>query len=241
MGKIVAVHQPNFFPWLGFFNKISTADTFVLFDDVQFPKTGGVWSNRVMLLVAGEAKWVTATIDRNYHGTRNINEMLFLSADPWRKKMVKSLESNYQKHPFYKEVMDTIQPLIINTEPNVAAYNARAIYTIAEKIGIDTKKIKLSSGLTKSGSSNELLISITKFAGGDTYMCGGGADGYQDEQLFIEQGIKLQHQQFKHPVYPQFKRTEFIPGLSIIDALMNVGFDGTSELVSNHKNQQEPL
>ena len=231
MSKTVAIHQPNFFPWLGFFNKIAVSDTFILFDDVQFPKTGGVWSNRVMLLIAGEVKWVTATIDRKYHGTRNINEMLFLSADPWRKKMVKSLESNYQKHPFYKDVMEVLFPLIMNDETNVAAYNSRAIHVISEKTGIDTKKMKSSSALTKTGTSNELLINITKFVGGDIYICGGGADGYQEEEIFIQEGVTLQHQQFRHPVYKQFNRETFTPGLSVIDALMNVGFDGTAELI----------
>lgn len=233
MRNTIAIHQPNFFPWLGFFNKIVIADIFILFDDIQFPKTGGVWSDRVMLLIAGEAKWVTATINRNYHGTRNINEMNFISKDPWRIKMIKSLENNYKKHPYYLEVMDTLYPLITNGEANIAAYNAHAIQVIAKKIGIDISKIKHSSALAKTGTSNELLISLTKSLGGDTYLCGGGADGYQDESIFKEHGVILKYQEFKHPVYRQFKRDTFTPGLSVIDPLMNVGFDGTAELIMN--------
>jgi hypothetical protein len=219
---------------MGFFNKMAISDIFILLDDVQFPKTGGVWTNRVMLLIAGEAKWITATIDRNYHGTRKINEMNFNSADQWRIKMLKSLESNYKKHPHYKEVMDTLYPLITNNETNIAKYNTKAIQVIAKKIGINDK-IKYSSALIKNGTSNELLVTLTKSMGGDIYLCGGGADGYQDKSIFNEHGVILQYQEFKHPIYKQFKREIFTPGLSVIDPLMNIGFDGTAELIINKK------
>jgi hypothetical protein len=228
---VVAIHQPNFFPWLGFFDKINRADVFILFDDVQFPKTGGVWSNRAMFLVSGEAKWITATIDRNYHGTKNINEMKFHSTDPWRQKMFKSLENSYKKHPYFDEIITEIFPLLNNEENNIALYNVHAILHIAKKIEVDLSKIRLSSELEKLGTSNELLINLTKFVNGDTYMCGGGADGYQDEQVFKSNNVKLENQNFKHPTYPQFKRSNFTPGLSIIDALMNIGFSGTAELM----------
>jgi len=92
----VAIHQPNFFPWLGYFDKIIRSNVFVFLDEVQFPKKGGSWSNRVKMLIAGEAKWVTASIERNYSGLRNINEMNF-QADNWRVKMLKSLRTNYNK------------------------------------------------------------------------------------------------------------------------------------------------
>ena len=82
MNKTVAIHQPNFFPWMGYFEKISRSDVFVFFDDVQFPKKGGSWSNRVKLLVSEEARWVTAAIDRSYSGTRTIREMFFLDNNP---------------------------------------------------------------------------------------------------------------------------------------------------------------
>ena len=77
MIKVVAIHQPNFFPWLGYFDKIRRSDIFILLDDVQFSKTGGVWSNRVKVLINGEGRWLTAPVERNFHGTRNVNQMFF--------------------------------------------------------------------------------------------------------------------------------------------------------------------
>jgi len=67
-GRVVAIHQPNFLPWLGYFDKLARADTFVLLDSVQFPKRNGTWMNRVKLLVGGEPGWITVPIVRAYHG-----------------------------------------------------------------------------------------------------------------------------------------------------------------------------
>lgn len=231
MSKLVSIHQPNFFPWLGYFDKIARSNIFILLDDVQYQKTGGVWTNRVKLLIANEAKWITAAIDRNYSGTRNINEMHFVSSEPWRKKTLRSIEANYAKHPYFDEVIETIQPLIMNEESNVARYNYHAICNITKALGLDTNHFRLSSQLQKEGASNELLASLTKVVGGDSYMCGGGAEGYQEEAVFSKQSIKLHYQNFKHPVYLQHRSPNFTSGLSIIDSAMNLGWLGVYQLL----------
>lgn len=229
--KVVVIHQPNFFPWLGYFDKIVRSDVFILLDDVQFPKTGGGWSNRVKLLVGSEGNWVTAAIDRNFSGTRNINEMNYLANNPWRDKIKKTLEFNYKKHPFYAETMDWFEPLLLNEESNIAAYNMHLIRTIVQLLGLGEDKLKVASALAAQGQSNERLCSLTRLVGGTVYMCGGGADGYQDEAVFAEHGLELRFQSFKHPVYPQKGSKEFVAGLSVVDACMNLGLEGTSALL----------
>jgi hypothetical protein len=235
MTKTVAIHQPNFFPWLGFFAKIAASDAFVFFDDVQFPKTGaGVWTNRVKLLLSDDARWATAAIDRNYHGVRTIREMHFLADNPWREKLLKSMEFNYRRHPCYTETMELVVPLLLNQESNIAEYNIHSVTTITERLGLNTQKLHRSSDLLHEGSSNELLCSITLTLGGSIYLCGGGADGYQDESIFKKRGVRLHHQNFVHPTYLQRDRAEFIPGLSIIDALMNLGLLGVRKLLEHN-------
>ena len=226
---VVAIHQPNFFPWMGYFDKIARSDAFIFFDDVQFPKKGGSWSNRVKLLVGEEAKWVTAPISRDYHGTREILEMSFISKTPWREKLLKTIDHNYQRHPYYSETMELVSPLLLNPEPNIAEYNIHAITTITLRLGLDTTKLKRSSELAHRGTSNELLCSLTRALDGDTYMCGGGADGYQDETVFCEQGVTLQFQNYSPSVYPQLRQENFIAGLSIIDAAMNLGWSALGQ------------
>lgn len=231
MKKIVAIHQPNFFPWLGYFDKIARSDIFVLFDDVQYPKTGGAWCNRVKLTIAGEARWVTATIDRSYHGTRTIREMYFARGTPWRAKTFRTLEANYGRHPHYDECMAVVESLLNHPEENIAAFNVHAIAEICRALNLDSGKLHLSSELSHIGSSNELLCSITRAVGGQVYMYGGGADGYQDDSVFANAEIELMPQAFVHPVYPQHRSTRFVPGLSVIDAVMNIGWAETTKLL----------
>lgn len=231
MSRLIAIHQPNFFPWLGYFAKIATCDAFVFFDDVQFPKTGGVWTNRIKLLIGSEARWVTAAIDRNYHGLRTVKEIHFKAGEPWREKLLKTIEANYRRHPNYAETMEAVEPLLLNQESNIAKYNIHSVTTISKLLGLNTEKLYSSSDLSCTGSSNALLCSITKSLGGSSYLCGGGATGYQSESIFKKQGVLLQHQNFVHPIYTQRNVTDFVPGLSIIDALMNLGFERVGQLL----------
>ncbi len=236
----VAIHQPNFFPWLGYFDKISRSDVFIFLDHVQYQKTGGLWSNRVQLLIGGTAQWITAPLDRGFHGVRPVNAMKFLAQHPWRQKFVKTLAANYAKALFFGEILRFIEPLIMNSEENIARYNATAILAICEKLDLPTSKIKWSSQSDCEGQSNEMLISLIRAVGGNTYMCGGGAAGYQEEALFSAAEVDLMHQSFKHPVYDQCIQSDFVPGLSIIDALMNCGFLGAkSMLLGNIKAHDE--
>ena len=156
MSKTVAIHQPNFFPWLGYFDKIVHSDVFVFFDNVQFPKKGGSWSNRVKLLIGGEPKWVTASIDRNYSGFRNINEMNF-QEDNWRIKMLKSLCANYNKCPFYSESMDVVEPLILNPEKNISEYNIHAVTEILNRLNLKSYELRRASEFSLNMSSLSLI------------------------------------------------------------------------------------
>src|SRR4051794_9997556 len=85
---VVGLHQPNFFPWLGYFDKLVRADVFVLLDNVQFSKTGGTWSNRVRLLAGDAPTWITLPVVRAYSGVRLVREMQIDNRQPWRRKFL---------------------------------------------------------------------------------------------------------------------------------------------------------
>lgn len=158
--KIVAIHQPNFFPWLGYFEKIARSDVFIFLDDTQFPKAGGVWTNRVKLLINGQAHWVTAPINRSFSGVKPICDITFPKGNPWREKMLKSIALNYSKAPHFEETMHLIEPLILNEETNIAAYNIHAIKAVSNYIGLDSTQFLLSSQLPHDGFATDLLISL---------------------------------------------------------------------------------
>ncbi len=230
--RLVAIHQPNFFPWLGWFAKLARADTMVLLDHVQFPKKGGTPTNRVKVLAAPGPVWVTAPIVRAYHGTRAINEMEIDESRPWREKLVSTIEQAYARAPYLAEVQPLLRECVLNPNSMLAEYNDYNIRAIAEAIGLDTTLLVRSSDLNISGDATELLISIVQTVAGTAYLAGGGAGGYQRDELFAERGVDLVEQNFAHPLYPQ-SADPFVPGLSIADALFHCGLERTGDLLTN--------
>jgi hypothetical protein len=228
---LVAIHQPNFLPWLGYFDKIRRADVFIVLDDVQFQKSGATWSNRVQLLIAGTPAWVTVPIVRAYHGTRTVSEMEINDRSPWRDKLLRTIELNYHRAPQFDGVYPGLATLVGLQTKSLLEYNVHAIRSIITGLGLDPGKMIMGSELSVHTTSTDRLIGLVRAVGGDSYLVGGGAQGYQDDRLFDEAGINLVRQAFQHPTYRQPSAPQFVPGLSIVDALMNCGFEGTADLL----------
>jgi len=232
---LVAIHQPNFFPWLGFFDKFARCDVFILLDDVQFPRMSkGVWTNRVAVRVQGRAKWITAPVDRTM-GVLPVNRVKTSSSSDWRGGMLATLRHSYARAPRFRDVWEMVEALAANPEDALWSYNAAAIEAIVHALGLDASKIRLASSYNVSGSGTARLVALTRAAGGGGYLCGDGAGGYQEDTLFAEAGLELRRQHFNHPVYSQHGGGEFIPGLSVLDALFNIGLDGVAVLLLNQR------
>lgn len=228
---ICAIHQPNFFPWLGYFDKINQSDVFVFLDHVNYPKsskTMSTWSNRSAILVNGKKHWIHCPVVRE-SGIQKIDEVKINESYDWRSKLIKTLEYNYKKSRHYQETSAFIYQLISYQAEKLADYNAYVIRQICEKLEIDTAFVRQSQLCTKDAST-ELLIEITKKTGCNRYMCGGGATGYQKDDRFEEEQIHLMYQNFVSPVYEQ-GIGECVKGLSMIDVLFHCGFEKTKYLV----------
>jgi len=231
--RVVAIHQPNFFPWLGYFDKIARADVFVMLDHVQFPKSEGNWSNRVRLSVNGAPAWVTMPVVRDYEGFRRIDEMRIDNRAPWRRKLTQLLRTNYGKAAFFKDAFAAAERWIENPTDSVVDYNLAAVTAICQRLGLESSHIVRSSTLPVSGTKTDLLVSVVKAVKGTTYLSGDGSTGYQDDAAFAEAGIDLVHQRFTHPVYSQRADAPFMAGLSVLDALFHCGFEGTFAMLDS--------
>jgi hypothetical protein len=233
--RLVAIHQPNFLPWLGFFDKLARADVFVVLDSVQFPRTSkGTWINRVKLLVGDRAQWATVPIVRARGSALTIRDVRIDDSQPWRKKLLRTVELNYRRAPAFDDVFPLVTELVSNPDDRIARFNEANVRHIAETLGLDTSKLVRSSDVAAAGQSTDLLIELTVAVGGDAYMPGGDAYRYQEDEKFAARGVALAPQDFSHPEYPQTV-TPFVPGLSIVDALMNCGIDGTRALLSGRR------
>jgi hypothetical protein len=230
--KVVAVHQPNFYPWLGFFDKWARADVFVLLDDVQFPKTGGVWTNRSGIAQEGKKVWFTAPISRSFSGVVRVNEIHLLDDSSWREKLVRKFAAAYRSAPFRDEGLELLVADVLGAQTLLVDLNLASLMRLGSLLGLDREKIILSSALDITASSTERLVQIVQQSGGTTYLAGGGAQGYQQDEDFAKKGLHVDYQDFRHPLYEQTGTESFIPGLSILDSLSQLGVSGTRELLS---------
>lgn len=229
MSRVVAAHQPTFLPWLGFFDKLHRADLFVLLDDVQAPRTGaGSWINRVRMLVGGQPRWVTVPVHR--HGRHDVRQVRIDDDQPWRARMLRTIEHGYRRAGHYEALSSLVQELVDTLESFVAAFNEQNLRRLANELGLDDTKLVRSSELEVTGHGTELLIQLTKAAGGTTYLSGDGSYGYLEEERFAGSGVELAYQRFEHPVYSQ-RSPRFVPGLSVVDALLHCGIEATRELI----------
>jgi hypothetical protein len=210
---LVACHQPNFLPWLGFFAKLEQADRFVVLDAVQFPRTSrGTYTNRVQLLIGAAPTWLTVPIVRE--GVQTIGEVRIDDRQPWRRKAVKTIEQTYARAPRFAEVMPIVRELLEHDTDRIAELNEHAIRTLAPQHA--HKLVRQSALGPVPGAATDLLIGLVKAAGGDAYLSGDGADGYQEEPRYAAAGLGFRLLGFTHP-----QTGDDVPaGLSIVDAMM---------------------
>ncbi len=225
----VTIHQPDFLPWLGFFNKISNCDYWIVLDHVKNnPRDSAFWGRRVRMLINGKPEWLSIPLNRpTALGEIGIpiNKMVInTNLNKQLKKLPMTIRMAYSKSPFFSDYFPFVESWFIDKDPNLMMRNMIFIKKIMKILDIKTKII-FSSDFATNSKSTQLLVDLIKNVGGDIYRCGGGANGYQDDDLFIKNGITLKHNNFLHPVYPQIGEQKFIEGLSIIDALFNVGRD----------------
>jgi hypothetical protein len=236
--KIVAIHQPNFFPWLGFFDKIMKSDVFLLMDTAQIPQKKPSWTNRVKIIIEKEESWCpTIELVRNYHGVIPIKDAEIVENSVCKKKIIKTIFFNYKKSRFFETVFPFVESLVLDESKFISEYNLRSIRATLDKLDIDGSKLVLTSELGYTMSKDNLSSLVTRMvhsAGGNTYLSGDFSVGYLEPEIFQEAGIELKFQNYVHPTYEQFSSKVFIPGLSIIDAFMNLGFDGVKELLHSN-------
>jgi hypothetical protein len=233
MSQICAIHQPNFFPWLGYFEKIRRADLFVFLDGVAYPKSGNSmssWVNRVRIAVNGEAVWIRAPVIRE-SGEQIIRKVGLDDSTPWREKILRTLEINYRQAPRFEQCIALIGPLIRHRCEMLADYNVNAVTSLAAALGLQRRFVRQSE-LDAKGHATELLVNLVRGIGATTYLSGDGAEGYQKDDLFASNGIHLQRLNFTPR--PYVAPPAFIPGLSVIDFLMNCEPESFQALVSNN-------
>jgi hypothetical protein len=214
---IVAIHQPNFLPWLGYFYKMAKCDVFVLLDDVQYTKNGYINRNKIKT-PKGE-QWLTVPV--SFRFGEPISAVSINQSADWRSTHLKTLEGNYRKALCFDQVFCQLKDIYYSQDwLSLSAFNIELIHLVASWFRIETRVVK-ASDLFVDGVSTTRLVNIIKAVGGDGYLSGHGAVKYQDEAMFKEAQIALLYTEFTHPVYRQ-PWGAFLPNLSAVDLAFNV-------------------
>jgi len=214
---IVFVHQPEYIPWLGFFDKLARCDTFVIYDDAQFQHGGFHNRNRVRTIHGWE--WLTTPI---MHGHPQTIKDVKISGTQWKNKQLNVITQNYEKTPYFNEYFPVIREAISSEREQLIELNLELIKAIAGFLDIKVNMVRSSEFSNLGKEKNEKLVSMCKHMGADTYLSGSGGRAYVNEDIFIEAKINIQWHNYNHPTYRQ-RFDDFQPNMSIIDLLFNTG------------------
>lgn len=215
---IVAIHQPQYLPWLPWFAKAAASDIFVYLDNVQYQKNGV--QNRNQIKSASGPLWLTVPVRASLEmEIRSVP----IDGNHWQVKHQKSLLQSYAKAPFVHLLEEEIFPILAREGANLADLNIALTEWIFAYLGVQTRRVRASE-LQAAGTKQELVINLCKELGASQYLSGMGASAYQNEDDFKAQGMELRYFHSVPREYPQqYPKLGFISGLSVVDLLLNVG------------------
>ncbi len=220
--KKVAVIQPNYIPWKGYFDIINSVDIFVLYDDVQYTRRD--WRNRNKIKTPQGLSWLTVPVKaKGTYSKARINE-IYIDGMKWREKHWKAIKLNYAKAKFFNTYKDFFEHLYMDEylPGKLSEINKIFIEKINKILNIKTP-IVFSSTFEITGSKSERLLQLCKKLDAGIYLSGPSAKVYLDEQLFNEHGIKVEWMDYNgYPEYPQLY-PPFVHEVSIIDLILNTG------------------
>jgi hypothetical protein len=229
-GITAAIHQPNYIPWLGYFFKIAHSDKFVFLDVVAY--SCGSFINRNSIKTPNGPAWLTIPVLKSGRFGQLIGEVETSDIQPWARRHLATLQSNYGRAPYFKEILALLEPhygAATDSRRSLSDFNIEVIRSIATYLRVNTQFIRASE-LNVSGHKTELLLGICRVVGATTYLAGTGGKSYQEDEKFENAGITPLFSSFSQQSYPQLFG-EFAGNLSIVDVLMNCGYLGTRRLL----------
>lgn len=224
---IVAIHQPQYLPWIGYFDKMRRADVFCYLDNVQYKKNE--WQNRNRIKTAGGMQWLTVPV--GYRFPQKISEVRINPAVNWRHKHLQALITNYRRAPFFEEYIDFFDEMYSNCWTLLAELNMTFTERLRRLLGLADKPTVMASDLDLSDEPTRRLIDICRSVGADTYLSGPDGANYMDLEKFRQSGIEVVFQEFCHPFYPQ-RFGRFQSHLSIVDLLFNCGPGSMQKIIA---------
>lgn len=237
---IVAAHQPNFIPWLGYFDKMRKADLFIVVDHVQMERQS--YQNRVRIKTGEGERWITVPVIQESRSERIMDKRIDNSRTGrfrWSRKMFLTLKYAYQSAPHFRDYEAGLLEIFDTHWDRLSDLNGRLIEFCREALDIRTPMVA-SSRLKIAGAKSDMVLNMCREFGATAYLAGDGASrSYLDVDAFERAGIRVIWQEFEHPRYPQHPACDvFIPNLSVFDLLFNRGPRSAETLRGSHVREE---
>jgi hypothetical protein len=215
---LVTIHQPQFMPWLGYFDKMDQADLFVRLDTVQYKKNE--WQNRNRLKTAQGPQWLTVPV--RFRFPARIDEVVVNDDAPWRHKHRQTLLTNYRRAPMWEAEEASLADLYADAGTLLRDLNGATIDWLASRLGIDTESRWASDLPVTEQEPTQRLVEICRHVGASAYLSGAEGRNYLDMGRFSAAGIEVIFQQYIPATYEQLFG-DFASHLSALDLVLNCG------------------
>lgn len=225
----VAMMQPTFLPWQGYFELIYKADTFIFLDDFQYVNRS-FHSRNKLFISQGKVDYTIIPLRRTEHYP-NINQIQILNNEYWRSKFLKKLEI-YKKTPYYDPIIQELKTICCDKFSSLADFNITIIKFLCRLLNINTNFI-YSSQFFLTSSRSQRIYDLLTATNATCYLCANGSFEYMLEDKIFPCELPVYFQNFYPKPYKQIHSKEFIPYLSILDALFNIGPQETYQLIIN--------
>jgi hypothetical protein len=223
----VSIHQPDYLPWLAYFDKMKRTDVFVFLDCAQYTKNK--FQNRNKIKTGQGWTYLTIPISRDQY-FRKIVEITLPEDRSWQRKHWKSISVSYSRAPYFKDYKDFFEKIYQSEHQFLADFNIEIIKYLKDQFSFQNQFVRESElEIDKELKGPGKLLAILKELKADYYLSGPSGKKYLDLSLFEQAGIEVEFQNYQHPEYPQLFG-EFIPGLSAIDLLFNCGSEAGEKI-----------
>jgi len=222
----VVIHQPDFLPHPGFFERLLHADLWIVLDHVPFSRRG--WVHRDRIRTAAGADWVTIPIREHSRELLIRDAVIAKEAESWW-RVCGRLVNAYREAPCFEKLWNCFEQIISERPDRLLDLNLRLLNSVLELLEIEVPQVS-SSDLEVPAGKSEMLAELAARAGATRYLSGQGAQTYHEESCFEERGVQVLWQDFSCPEYRQLHQP-FVPGLSIVDVLFNCGAEATRQML----------
>jgi hypothetical protein len=235
----IAIAQPTYLPWLGYFDLLDQVDKFVVLDTVQFEKQS--WQQRNRIKTPTGLLWLTVPVVFRGRLGQRIVDVEIRESEFWRDHL-RAVELNYRRAPFFDEYYPALSELVRSTSSSLrlAELNISLLRWFTEKLGIKTPIVR-SSELAVDGKRTHLLAEICNVLGATTYISPlGSADYLLNELLTLtDRGVDVVFQNYEHPLHRQLF-PPFQTHASVLDLLFNEGVDSLATIRSGRRTPLMP-